>query len=212
MFKPNEPISFYTHFAGVMLSVAGTAYLLIRSYGNTPTFITLLIYCVSVMLLFTASSLYHALKSGENDNSIFRKLDHLAIFFMIAGTYTPPTCAYLTGGWLIGVLTAQWALVLFGVFFKFFYLSAPRFLSTVIYVLMGWLAIIPIHKFFIAMPIAMFALFIAGGLAFTAGAVIYAVKKPDPCPGMFGFHEIFHLFILAGASIQFAGMLFLLPA
>jgi hemolysin III len=101
--------------------------------------------------------------------------------------------------------------VLFGVFFKFFYLSAPRFVSTGIYVLMGWLAIIPIHKFFIAMPAAMFGLFIAGGLAFTAGAVIYAFKKPDPCPGTFGFHEIFHLIILAGAAIQFAGMLFLLP-
>jgi hemolysin III len=212
MIKPKEPISFYTHFAGAMFSVAGAAYLLIKSCGDWPKFLTLLIYSVSVMLLFTASSLYHALKSEENDNSIYRKLDHLAIFFMIAGTYTPPSYAYLTGGWLIGILTAQWVLVLFGVFFKFFYLSAPRYLSTGVYVLMGWLAIIPIHKFYVAMPVTMFVLFIAGGLTFTAGAIIYAIKKPDPCPGIFGFHEIFHIFILAGAAIQFAGMLFLLTA
>jgi len=211
MIQPKEPISFYTHVAGVFFSIAGSAYLLIKSCGDRPRFLTLLIYCISVILLFTASSLYHAFKSGENDNTIFRKLDHLAIFFMIAGTYTPPTYAYLTGIWLIGILTAQWTLVLFGIFFKFFYLSAPRFLSTAIYMLMGWLAIIPIHKFFIAMPHVMFTLFIAGGLAFSAGAVIYATKKPDPFPGTFGFHEIFHLFILAGAAMQFAGMLFLLP-
>jgi hemolysin III len=209
MIKPKEPVSFYTHALGAIMSVAGTVFLIMRSYADTPKFITLIIYGSSMTLLFTASSLYHAFKTGENDESIFRKLDHLAIFFMIAGTYTPPCYHYLEGGWRIGIIGAQWALVVFGVFFKFFYVSGPRFLSTAVYVLMGWLAVIPMHKFVKSMPGPMIVLMIAGGVAFTMGAAIYAIKKPDPLPGRFGFHEIFHIFILAGAGIQYAGMLYI---
>jgi hemolysin III len=212
MITPNEKVSFYTHFAGALAAAAGTAYLVYRSSGDAQVFVTMLIYGISVTLLFTASSMYHAFKRGENDTSIFRKLDHLAIFIMIAGSYTPPSWTYLTGGWLVFILTAQWALVLFGIFFKFFYLSAPRQISAGIYVLMGWLAVVPIHKFFMAMPIEIFLLFIAGGVSFTAGAIIYAFKRPDPCPGTFGFHEIFHLFILAGAALHYTAMLLMLPS
>lgn len=210
MFKPKEPGSFYSHFAGALLSVAGTIYLLVMSRNDTQKFITLFIYGVCMILLFTASSLYHALKGKENGDSNLRKLDHLAIFFMIAGTYTPVCAEYLTGGWRTGIIMAQWLLVLFGIFFKFFYISAPRYLSTGIYVLMGWLAIIPMHKLIISMPAVMLILILAGGLSFTAGAVIYAAKRPDPFPGKFGFHEIFHLFILLGAALQYLGILFLL--
>lgn len=212
MMRPQERVSTLTHFAGFLCAIAGTAYLLASAWGDTPKFVTLLIYGLAVIFLFASSSLYHAFKSAENDTSFLRKMDHLAIFFMIAGTYTPPTWEYLSGGWRIGILGAQWALVFFGIFFKFFYLNAPRAVSAGIYVAMGWLAIIPIHKFFIAMPLPMFLLFIAGGVAFTTGAVIYARKSPDPVPGTFGFHEIFHLFILAGAAIHYAAMLYLLPA
>ncbi|MBN2158221.1 MAG: hemolysin III family protein [Spirochaetes bacterium] len=210
--RPQERASFITHFIGFLFAIAGTAYLLAHSWGDTHKFATLAVYGLAVIFLFASSSLYHAFKKTENDTGFFRKMDHFAIFLMIAGTYTPPTWEYLSGGWRIGILGAQWTLVLFGVFFKFFYLNAPRALSAGVYVAMGWLAVIPIHKFFIAMPLAMFLLFIAGGIAFTAGAVIYARKRPDPLPGTFGFHEIFHLFILAGAGIHFAAMLYLLPA
>lgn len=212
MIKPEEKLSFYTHFTGALAAAAGTIYLLNMSDGDAPTFATMLVYGLSVTSLFAASSLYHAFKTRENDESLFRKLDHLAIFIMIAGTYTPPSWTYLTGGWLAFILAAQWTLVLFGIFFKLLYLSAPRQLSTGIYVLMGWLAIVPIHKFYRAMPIEIFLLFIAGGVCFTTGAVIYALKKPDPRPGWFGFHEIFHLFILAGAALHFAAMVLMLPA
>ncbi len=212
MISKKETVSFYTHFAGAIAAAAGTAYLLYRSWGDAPVFATMLIYGLSATALFSASSLYHASKTAENDETVFRKLDHLAIFLMIAGTYTPPSWAYLAGGWLVFMLAAQWTLVLFGFFFKLFYLSAPRRVSAGIYVLMGWLAVVPIHKFFIAMPASVFLLFIGGGVCFTAGAVIYALKKPDPCPGRFGFHEIFHLFILAGAALHYAAMLLMLPA
>jgi hemolysin III len=211
MIEPNEQISSYSHIAGACFFAAGTVYLLIISRGSAPLFLCLLVYGISVTMLFMASSLYHASKKEENDETILRKFDHIAIFFMIAGTYTPPTYAYLAGGWRVGILTAQWSLVLFGVLFKFFYLSAPRALSAGIYVLMGWIAIIPIYKFYAAMPTPVFFLFITGGVAFTTGAIIYAAKKPDPFPDRFGFHEIFHLFILAGAALHFRAMLFLLP-
>lgn len=207
MIKPAERVSFFTHCAGALAAAAGTVYLACRSCGNTPVFATMLIYGTSVTALFSASSLYHAFKTREDDTSAFRKLDHLAIFIMIAGTYTPPSWTYLEGGWRVFMLGAQWVLVLFGTGFKLFWLSAPRRLSAGIYVLMGWLAIVPIHKFFVAMPIEIFTLFIAGGVCFTAGAVIYALKKPDPFPGRFGFHEIFHLLILAGAALHYAAMI-----
>lgn len=209
MIPAKERISFQSHFIGALLAAAGAAYLLIKSGDDPAMFITLLIYGCSATFLFMASSLYHATKKEENDDSIYRKLDHLAIFLMIAGTYTPPSWFYLDGWWRTAIIAAQWTLVLFGIFFKFFYISAPRRLSTAVYVLMGWLAIIPIHRFFMAMPLPMFILMVSGGISFTAGAVIYALKKPDPLPGRFGFHELFHLFILAGAALQFAGMTYI---
>lgn len=155
-----------------------------------------------MVFLFTASSLYHALKQGENSDSFWRKLDHSAIFIMIAGTYTPVCYIYLTGSWRWALILVQWGLVIAGLGFKFFYIKAPRYVSTVIYLLMGWAGIAAIKELLTTMPsFAVFNLF-AGGVAFTVGAVFYALKKPVIRPG-FGFHEIFHLFILIGAAFHY---------
>lgn len=209
--KPADPVSCYTHAAGAVLAVIGTVYLLVRTQGNTAAFLSFLVYGCSVVFLFSASAAYHAMSASDDDRSLLRRLDHTAIFFMIAGSYTPPCYRYLDGAWFVGIVGAQWALVFLGVFFKLFYLSAPRLLSTAIYVLMGWLALIPFKQLLLAMPLMQLSLYIAGGIAFTAGAVIYAMKKPNPVPGFFGFHELFHLFILAGAGLQYGAMLLLWP-
>lgn len=209
--KIQDPVSFATHFAGALLALAGTLFFAFRGRYDRATLFSLLVYGASATFLFSASSLYHALKKEENGNSLLRKLDHIAIFFMIAGTYMPLCYVYLEGGWRWGIIIAQWSLVLFGLFFKFFWMGAPRALSAGIYILMGWIAVIPIHKFWNSMPAGLLGLILAGGLSYTAGAIIYARKSPDPVPGTFGFHEIFHLFILAGAAFHFAGIAAYVP-
>jgi hemolysin III len=195
--RTRESFNFYSHLAGVFAAIAGTAYL-IYSVRSSPVHVALsIVYGFSVTLLFLASATYHALKHNENEISVWRKLDHIAIFFMIAGTYTPVCYVYLSGYWRWSIITVQWALVIAGLFLKLFYLKAPRYFSTFIYLFMGWMGIMPIQKFLTTMPsIALFYLF-AGGLSFTVGAILYAIKKPVFRSG-FGFHEIFHLFVFLG--------------
>ena len=199
--KEKEKISFYTHFLGFILALIGTIYLLYLSESRSVTIISI-IYGLSAMILFLASSLYHANKKSDDENSLWRKLDHIAIFIMIAGTYTPVTFVYLSGYWKWSIIIIQWALVFGGLFFKFFYLNAPRYLYTIIYLLMGWMGIIPITRFIKTMSTtALFYLFV-GGLSYTIGAIFYIFKKPQFTKN-FGFHEIFHIFILLGAFFHY---------
>ncbi len=161
-----------------------------------------IVYGFSIILLFLASTLYHALKQNENEISIWRKLDHFAIYFMIAGTYTPVCYVYLPKYWTWSVIIIQWVLVIAGLFLKLFYPKAPRYVSTLIYLLMGWIGIVAIKEFLTTMPPnAVFYLF-AGGISFTVGAIFYAIKKPV-WRSWFGFHEIFHLFVLMGGVFHY---------
>lgn len=176
--------------------------MLSTSKGETTKIIISTVYGSSVIFLFLASSLYHYFKKEENEISTWRKLDHIAIFIMIAGTYTPICFIYLTGYWRWSIIIIQWTLVFGGIFFKFFYLNAPRYLYTVLYLLMGWLIIVQIRQLLISMPTSSVLLLFFGGLAYTIGAIFYIIKKPKLRPG-FGFHEIFHFFILLGAFFHY---------
>ncbi len=200
--RSQEKISCYSHLAGVFAAIAGTVYLIYSVRLSAAHVAVSIVYGFSVIMLFSASAVYHALKQSENEISVWRKLDHSAIFFMIAGTYTPVCYAYLTGYWKWSIIIIQWALVIAGLFLKFFYLTAPRYFSTIIYLLMGWIGIVAIKEFLTVMPsLAIFYLF-AGGISFTVGAIFYAVKKPVFRFG-FGFHEIFHLFVLLGGVFHY---------
>jgi hemolysin III len=202
LIRHQEKISCYSHLAGLFAAIAGTAYLIYVTRTSVAHMVVSTVYGFSIILLFLASASYHALKQNENEISIWRKLDHSAIFFMIAGTYTPVCYIYLSGYWKWSVVIIQWALVIAGLFLKFFYLTAPRYFSTVIYLLMGWIGIVAIKEFLTTMPPnAVFYLF-AGGISFTIGAVFYAIKKPVLRSG-FGFHEIFHLFVLLGGVCHY---------
>lgn len=197
-----EKISAYTHGAAIPVMAIGTIILIFLSKGNTAMQAVSLIYGLSGIFLFTASFLYHSNKRRENEISVWRKLDHTAIFFLIAGTYTPICYLYLNGTMKWGILIAQWSLVFAGTFFKLFFINAPRIIGTLIYLVMGWLALIPLSTLINVMPENVFFFLAAGGLSYTAGAVIYALKKPDPLPHYFGFHEIFHIFIIGGAVMH----------
>ena len=197
-----EKVSAYTHGGAIPVMLIGTIFLLYVSSGNSAAQIVSLIYGLSGIFLFSASFLYHSRKTVENDKSVWRKLDHTAIFFLIAGTYTPICFFYLEGNLKWGILIAQWFLVISGTIFKFVFINAPRVIGTLIYLLMGWIVIIPISTLVHTMPpVALFFLG-AGGISYTVGAVIYMLKKPDPRPLFFGFHEIFHIFIIGGALLH----------
>lgn len=199
-----EKISAYTHGGTIPVMIIGTILLLMISSGNITAQIVSLIYGLSGVFLFSASFLYHTKKVVENDTTVWRKLDHSAIFFLIAGTYTPICFFYLEGNMKWGILIAQWSLVLSGIIFKLFFVNAPRVIGTMIYLLMGWIVVIPISTLVHTMPNASLALLAAGGISYTIGAVIYIIKRPNPLPDFFGFHEIFHIFIIGGAVLHLA--------
>lgn len=127
-----------------------------------------------------------------------RKLDHSAIYLLIAGTYTPICLTFFTGFWRGGMLAIIWSLALIGIVVKIFVIHAPRWLTAGIYLLMGWLSIAAIRQILAALPAGGLFWPVLGGLFFTVGALIYVLKKPDPWPGVFGFHEIWHIFVILG--------------
>ena len=196
-----EKISFATHFVAALLSFCGAVFLAVFA-KKTEWKIISIIYGFTITFLFSSSALYHATKKTENSNSFFRKLDHFAIFVMIAGSYTPVCYMFLDGAWMISILTVQWSLVLIGGFVKFFSVGKSRKLSTAIYLIMGWLLLIPMKKILIVIPKFQFMFLLGEGAAFSIGAAFYLVRKPVRL-----FHEIFHVFCVIGAAFHYTAVL-----
>ena len=207
-FKINqkEKFSSASHLFGAILAIFGTIILTLKSIGNTANIIVAIIYGFSTFFLFISSAIYHAQKKEENEESFWRKLDHIAIFIMIAGTYTPICFLFLDGIWRWSILLLQWILVISGVILKLLVLNTPRWVTITIYLVQGWVAIIPIYQLTKVMPLGSILLLFAGGLSYTIGAIIYKLKKPNPLPEKFGFHEIFHIWILIGAILHYIPM------
>lgn len=200
-----EPMNGFTHFIGVLLSIIGTV-ILIRSAiypYNAFHLFSLSIFGIGLILLYTTSTLYHWLKLPETGIKKLRRADHIMIFINIASTYTPICVLALKGSLGLCLLIAVWTVAITGIMIKIFWMSAPRWFSTSIYLLMGWLAVFVIVPLFKVLPTAALLWLFGGGIFFTIGAVIYARKKPDPYPGILGFHEIFHLFVLLGSFSHF---------
>lgn len=205
--KTQEYFNFYSHLAGVVAAVVGTVFLALVASYSTSALVTALIYGLSVVFLFAASSLYHAFKKEENELSFWRKMDRFAIFCMIAGTYTPICYIYLDGPWRWSMMAIQWGLVIFGLFSQIFFPRAPRILYAVIYLTMGWIAVIPLKQMLAQMSLLQGILMFAGGLFFTLGGLIYATKRPKLVPGVFSFHELFHIMVLIGGGFHY-GMIY----
>jgi len=199
-----EAFSFASHFIAAIAAVIATAVLVSLVKGGVVDKLVALIYGLSVVFLFSASSLYHAFKKEENGKGILRRLDHFAIYVMIAGSYTQICWLYLTGTWFTVIISLQWAMVLAGIYFKFIRMNTPRIISTLIYLAMGWMVVIPLGQIVTAMPKVQLMLLVGGGLSYSVGAVFYMLKRPVIIKERFGFHEIFHLFIVAGAAFHFA--------
>jgi hemolysin III len=210
---PKEPISCYSHLAGVLLSIVGLVALVVQAAGRPWHVVGFSIYGASLVLLYSASSLYHWSAISPRVVDVLRRLDHMAIFVLIAGTYTPVCLVTLRGGWGWSMFGVVWGLAAAGVALKLFFAHLPRWPTAALYVGMGWLAIVAIVPLVRSVPAGGLLWLLAGGILYTMGAVIYATRRPDPLPKVFGFHEIFHFFVLAGSTSHFVFMLrYVLPA
>lgn len=199
-------MSGYSHLAGLGLACAGAVALLVRTDHRGATMTVPLVYAVCLVALYAASSAYHLLPSGETLRRRLRKLDHAAIFLMIAGTCTPVLWHALEGPTRTAMLCGTWLVAAVGIGFRMVWLGAPRWLYTVMYLAMGWMFVLLGPRGFLALPGVVVALVVAGGLAYTTGAIVYALKRPNPFPSVFGFHEIWHLFVLGGSALHYAAI------
>ncbi len=200
-----EPINGLTHLAGAILSLFGTFGLLLPALqsGNLLQVATFSVFGASLTGLYSASSAYHLLRVSEPATRWLRRLDHTMIYILIAGTYTPVCLIVLRGAWGWTLFGLIWALALAGMLSTLFYLNKPRWLSAGLYILMGWLVVVALAPLLQRLPPSGLFWAVLGGLLYTGGAVIYVRKRPNWLPGVFGFHELWHLFVLAGSAAHF---------
>ena len=192
---------------GAILGLAGLIALLIVGWGTPAKVISLAVYGLSLIFLFSASATYHMVRVKDKVLEIFRKVDHAAIFVLIAGTYTPFCVNAFSGFWKWGMLTIIWSLAVIGIVVKIYYIGAPRWLNAGIYVLMGWISVIAAGQMLATLPTWVFIWLIAGGVVYTLGAVVYATKIFNFKPGVFGFHEVWHIFVLLAACAHFVAVM-----
>ena len=207
--KLREPINGLTHLVGGLLAFMGLIVLLATaiSAGRVDQFVAFGIFGFSLIALYTASTLYHLLPLSPLGIARLRRVDHMMIFVLIAGTYTPVCLLALEGGWRVGVLGLVWGLAFCGLLLKLLWMDAPRWLSVMLYLGMGWVAVGAASAIFQAVPPKGIAWILAGGLVYSMGALIYGLKRPNLIPGVFGFHELWHLFVIAGSACHFWVML-----
>ena len=209
MFKKlREPVNGLTHFFAAIAALIGAAILLIVGWGSLDKTLALTIYGISLVLLFAASAAYHMVKARPKVMEILRKLDHSAIYLLIAGTYTPFCVIMFDDFWKWGMLTIIWLLALIGIVAKVFFINSPRWLNAGIYIVMGWLCITAIGEMLRVLPSWALTWLLIGGIIYTLGAVVYITKIMNFWPGKFGFHEVWHIFVILGALAHFIAIAF----
>lgn len=210
MKKIKDPFSGFSHLFGAIASIVGLVFLIIYAakYGEGAwDVVSFTLFGVGLLLLYTFSSLYHLLNLGSTGTSVFRKLDHIMIYILIAATYTPICLGPLRGPWGWSIFGVVWGLALFGTFLTIFWIKAPRWLTTSIYLIMGWTVLIAVYPMITTFAslgaLSSLLWLLTGGIFYTIGAVIYGLKWPKINCSWFGFHEIFHIFILLGSLCHY---------
>ena len=205
--KIKDPGSALTHFIAMILAIFASAPLIIKA-ARTPGYTHVLalgIFITSMILLYAASTIYHTLDISPKVNQILRKVDHMMIFILIAGTYTP-VCMLVLGdktGWMM--LGLVWGIAIIGMIINALWITCPKWFSSIIYIAMGWVCILAFGKIVDALPPSAFLWLLAGGIIYTAGGVIYALKLPifNARHKYFGSHELFHVFVMAGSFCHY---------
>ncbi len=209
-FHVKDPGSALTHFIAMILAILAATPLLIKA-SSEPGWLhlaALAVFIISMILLYAASTIYHTLDISPKVNKLLRKLDHMMIFILIAGTYTP-VCLIVLGdrtGW--NLLALVWGIAAAGILIKALWITCPKWFSSLLYIAMGWVCILAITRIVQALPREAFLWLLAGGLIYTLGGVIYALKLPlfNARHKNFGSHEIFHLFVMGGSFCHYMMM------
>lgn len=211
-----DPGSAITHFIGMLMAIFAAVPLLIKA-ANEPSqiyIISLTIYAASLILLYAASTTYHTFDVSERVNTILKKIDHMMISVLIAGSYTPVCLIVLKGRTGLILLAIVWSIAIAGILIKAFWVYCPKWVSSVLYIGMGWTCVLAFTQILNNMSPAAFGWLLAGGIIYTVGGVIYALRLPifNNRHKNFGSHEIFHLFVMGGSACHFVVMYaFLLP-
>ena len=196
-----EPINALTHFIALLFIIPITYILCYKGYviGGIHYLVPFLIFSLSIILLYLASTVYHMVIAEDETIKLLKKIDHMMIFILIAGSYTPVCIIKLNSTFGYIILAIVWIIAILGIFLKIFWINAPRWFSTSIYVVMGWLSVLAFFPLIKAIELKGILLLLLGGIVYTIGAVIYATKYPKISFKYFGFHEIFHLFVIGGS-------------
>lgn len=202
-----EPFSGISHFFGAILSVVGLIVLLLAAHGRPWLTLGYAMFGGSLVLLYMTSALYHSLHVSPQRLNDLMHCDHSAIYLLIAGTYAPLCLEPLRTGWGLKLLAAEYLLALIGITCVFVFDSKPDWLRVLLYMGMGWLALLAMPALFHALSSAAMAWLIAGGLFYTIGTIFYATQRPRLWPGKFGAHDLWHVFVLAGSGCHFMMML-----
>ena len=205
-----DPGSAITHFIGMLMAIFAAIPLLIKA-AREPSriyIIAITIYAVSLILLYAASTTYHTFNKSRKVNTILKKIDHMMISVLIAGSYTPICLLVLGGKTGLILLTIVWAFAIAGILIKAFWVFCPKWVSSVLYIGMGWTCVLAFTQLLNSLSPAAFGWLLAGGIIYTVGGVIYALKLPifNSKHKYFGSHEIFHLFVMAGSACHFVVM------
>lgn len=205
-----DPGSAITHFIGMLMAIFAAVPLLIKA-AHEPSriyVVSIAVYAASLILLYAASTTYHTFNRSEKLNTILKKVDHMMISVLIAGSYTPICLLVLGGKTGILLLSIVWGIALIGILIKAFWVYCPKWVSSVLYIGMGWTCVLAFTQILNSMSPAAFGWLLAGGIIYTAGGVIYALKLPifNSRHKYFGSHEIFHLFVMGGSACHFVVM------
>lgn len=201
-----RPWSAITHGIGAVFALLGTILLLLRASASSffPWSIPIFgVYGISMIGLYTASTLYHCLNTGVTARIALRKYDHISIYGLIAGTYTPICLIALFGTWGWSLFGIIWVLAVAGVIMSLLWINAPRWITAGIYLFMGWLVVVAIYPVSLVIPAEGLFWLIGGGILYTIGGVLYALKWPGRGNPRFGCHEVFHVFIILGSIFHF---------
>lgn len=208
--RPKDPGSAITHFIGMLMALFAAVPLLVKAAQNPEPahMVSLAIFIASMFLLYMASTLYHSFDLSPRVNRFLKKMDHMMIFVMIAGSYTPICVVALGGTTGTVMLCLVWGMALAGILVKGAWINCPKWFSSVIYILMGWLCVLSFSQIWNALHGSAFFWLLAGGVLYTIGGVIYALKLTgfNARHKNFGTHEIFHLFVMAGSICHFIVM------
>ena len=205
-----EPGSAITHFIGMMLAVFASTPLLIKAAvsDGLTAFVAMTVFMLSMIALYGASALYHSVMVKDRILRVFRKIDHMMIFVLIAGSYTPVCLIVLGGRMGYTLLAVVWGIAIIGMVVKALWITCPKWFSSVIYIAMGWVCLAVFGTLIDKLPTAALCWLVAGGVIYTAGGIIYALKLPifNAKHKFFGSHEIFHLFVMGGSLCHFVFM------